>query len=191
MRLGVLGGSNVAALYQVSGPELLRADYRSVARFDVGAAIELGGKGSLGLRLEPSYTGRGSKYSDPPCTCLRPIGYVSADNDLRLSYVDLPVLLVRSLAHGSVRPQLVAGVVGSYLTNATLRRAGVVSNLTYAYRRWDAGVVVGAGLGIDRGRGRLLVEVRYGLGLVTVDEASSRNRGLQLLAGFTASVGRP
>lgn len=190
-RLGIVGGVNVASLFQTDAHPFAKADYGWVARLDAGLVAEFAGKGRLALRLEPSYVGRGSQYLDPACPCERPVGYVPGHNDLHLSYVDLPVLLVISVGGGRLHPYLLTGAVGSYLAGATAKRNGLREpDPTIYLRRWDAGVAFGGGVRIVTGGIAVTAEARVGLGLVPIDDNSSLHLGVQILAGVTRRVGR-
>jgi hypothetical protein len=191
--VGVVGGANLARLFQADAHPFAQADYGWVARFAAGGLVEFAGHGRLALRLEPTYVGRGSQFPDPSCPCLRPPGYVPGHNDLRLDYVDLPVLLLTSLGSGPSRPFLVTGLVGSYMAGAAARRNGVdqAADPTLYLRRWDMSVALGAGAPVIT-RGVLLrLEARVAVGLLPIDESSSRNLGLQLLAVLTRRPAHP
>jgi hypothetical protein len=107
-RAGILGGLDVANLHQTASSFLI-FDYRSTTRLALGGVVDFGWGGRLGLRLEPMYVAKGSHYLDPGCPCLRPQGYVPLQNDLRLSYLEMPVLLLVSLGRGRLQPYLLAG----------------------------------------------------------------------------------
>lgn len=189
--LGVFGGAGFTSLHQTNRTLFYSADYENAARAAAGLSAEIAVGSRFALRFEPSYAGRGAEFVDPACTCLRPVGYVPARNDLRLDYVDLPVLFVAPLGHGRRRPFVDAGAIGSYLVHATNHRAGVASNETPYLHRWDVSPAAGVGVRLDRGVTRFTLEARYALGLVAVDDHSSRNRGLQVLAGVAWRTGRP
>ena len=192
-RAGVVAGANFARLFQTDDHPFEQAEYGWVARFAGGGLLEFRGRGRLALRLEPAYVGRGSEFPDPACPCSRPVGYVPGHNDLRLDYVDLPVLLLTSLGSGpSPHGYLVTGIVGSYLAGATARRDGVEQPDAKQYlRRWDVGLALGAGVPLTTRYVALRLEARVAVGLLPIDDSSSRNLGLQLIAVLTRGSSRP
>lgn len=185
---GLLGGMSVANLHQTSS-SFLFYDYHSTTRLAGGALVELG-RGRWAVRFEPMYSAKGSRFLDPGCPCLRPVGYVPKQNDLRQSYLELPVLVTLSLGRGRLRPYVLAGQTVSYLTSARLRRDGQEADVRPQLHEWDLGVDLGVGARLTAGKAAPFLEVRYRLGLISIDEANSHDRGAQILAGFSYEVGR-
>ncbi len=123
------------------------------------------------------------------------------ENDLRLSSLELPMLLAVYAGRGRLGPYFVGGPIGSYRASARLRRDGQEQDVHGLLNRWALGITVGAGLRFTAGRAAVFVEGRYQLGLLGVGAsgayrpvspqyASSRERGPQFLAGITRGVGR-
>jgi hypothetical protein len=194
--VGVLGGVNVATLQQTGARSFFQYDYNTTTRAAAGAMLEFRWGGRLALRLEPMYLGKGSSYLDPGCPCLRPVGYVPAHNDLRLSYLEMPVLLVVAFRSSAPGAYVVAGPTAGYLMSGTQQsdRGGGAQDATMLLRRWDAGLEVGGGVDLSAGRAVAFLEARYGFGLVNVysfsGDATSHNRGLRVLGGVSYRIGR-
>jgi hypothetical protein len=184
---GILGGIGVANLHQTPSRFLLY-DYHSTTRLAAGGLVELSGRGRWAVRLEPMYAGKGSRFLDPRCPCLRPVGYVPKQNDLRLSYLELPLLVAFSLGRGRARPYVLAGETVSHLASARRRRDGHEIDLKPQLSKWDLGVDLGGGCRFATGRASPFVEIRYRFGLISIDDSSSHNRGAQILAGLTYEV---
>jgi hypothetical protein len=208
-RVGILVGVGITTLHQ--GEVLLTPgihcgghDYNPTTHFAAGGVVEFGWGGRLALRLEPMYGAKGSHFEDPVCVGPRPPGYVPPPrkrNDLRLSYLELPVLLVVSTDGGRLRPYLLTGPTVGYLASASQLREGQEQDVSQFLRRWDFGVGVGGGLRFTKGKTTAFVEGRYEFGLLSVGESihtpsynrlgpydSSDNRGAQFLAGVTYEI---
>jgi len=99
---------------------------------------------------------------------------------------------------GSLRPYLVVGPSIGYRTGATTTDVitGEEQDIEDEddIETWDYGVTAGGGLGYAVGRATIFAEGRYTLGLADLDgpdpDASLKNRGVQILAGFTVPFGR-
>jgi len=209
-RVGILGGADMTTLHQgevlpTPGIHCDGFQYRRATQFAAGGVVELGWRGNLALRLEPMYAAKGSKYPDPVCYFPEPPGHVptptpTKENDLRLSYLELPVLLAVYAGRGRLGPYFVGGPIVGYLAGARVRRNGQEQDVHGLLNRWALGIAVGGGLRFTTGRAAVFVEGRYQLGLLGVGAsgsyrpvspqyASSRARGPQILAGITCGVG--
>jgi hypothetical protein len=161
--------------------------------FAAGAVVEIGLSRRLSLQLEPMYMQKGERID------IHDFLGEDVSASLRLSYVELPVLLKLSRSTGRVRPYVIAGPSVGYRTGVRLKDeitgededpADADENL----RKWDFGVAAGGGLTVPVGRAAAFVEGRYTWGLVNLDkedqELTLKNRGIQVLAGFTVPIGR-
>ena len=109
----------------------------------------------------------------------------------QLSYLQLHLLGRRTIAlPGPLSLHAVAGLTGAVATGATVRRTLQTSTRTVEervdlldndlIRRWDAGVLVGMGLGYPVGHGTVALELRYNPGvrsLFTANERPAAERG--------------
>jgi len=191
VRVGALAGANVATLdVNMEDPDVT---FRAKTFFAAGAVVEVGLSRHLSLQLEPMYLQKGGKI------VIRDFFGEDASASVRLSYVELPVLLKVSKPTGRVRPYLVVGPSVGYRTSVRVKDettgeeedpADADENL----RKWDFGVTAGAGLAVPAGRATVFVESRYTWGLVNLDKEDEdltlKNRGIQVLAGFTFPIGR-
>jgi Outer membrane protein beta-barrel domain len=209
--VGILAGADMTTLHQgrvlpTPGIHCDGFEYRRATQFAAGGVVEVAWKGNLALRLEPMYAAKGSKYPDPVCYFPQPPGHVATptpvkENELRLAYLELPVLLAVYAGRGRLRPYFVGGPIVGYLASARVRRDGQEQDVYGLLNRWALGIAVGGGLRFTKGRAAAFVEGRYHLGLsgvggsgpyrpVSPQYASSRARGPQFLAGITCGVGR-
>jgi hypothetical protein len=190
-RIGILGGVNFATLHEAPAEEGL---FSTRSLFEAGAVVDLGIGGRFSLRFEPMFLVKGSDVSfalsgPPP----------SAPNGaLRLSYVELPVLLRVSFGTGSFRPYLLTGPTVGYLTNAKAQdlASGQEMDVLDTFKRTDVGASFGGGFSVPLGGARVFLEGRYSLGFKNIlketpDTAGStlKTRGVQVAAGVTFRLG--
>ena len=177
-----LEGGVAAATFLQYGEPFETYDSRLVPRFALGAVFEQG-HGRWRLRLEALYSQKGARFMDPGCPCLRPVGYVPKDNDLKTHYLELPVLAAVSSKGAGVRSYAVFGPVFGYLIAARHTRDGLELD-TGSLRVWDIGFTAGGGVE-GSGDHTWFVEARWTFGLVSVNDASLLNQVGQLLVGVT------
>lgn len=182
--IGFLGGLNRATFHETpSEPGL---DFATRNLFEAGGVLNLGLGGRFSLRIEPMFCTKGSKVT---------IDIFGAETGtVRLSYLELPVLLNVSLSSGAVRPYIIAGPTLGYLTSATgTDSTGSKTDIKNNFKRTDPGISFGGGVRMP-GRPSFFVEARYTLGLANIAKDSEgislKNRGLQLAAGLTFPLGR-
>jgi len=180
--LGLEGGVAAATFLQYGSHNFATYDSRLAPRFALGAVFEQG-HGRWRLRIEPLYSQKGAHFMDPGCPCSRPVGYVSQDNDLKMHYLELPVLAAVSSDRPGLHPYGVFGPVFSYLIAARHTRDGQEIDAG-SFRVWDVGVSAGGGLERS-GDHTWFVEARWTFGLASVNDESLLNQVGQLLVGVT------
>lgn len=190
VRVGALAGVNIAELqFNMEDPDV---SLHSQSLLAVGAVVEIGLSRHLSLQLEPMYLQKGGKVD------IRDFFGEDASASLRLSYVELPVLLKLSKPSGRARPYVIVGPSVGYRTGIRSRDevTGEEQDSTDAdemLEKWDFGVAAGGGLAVPVGRASVFVEGRYTWGLVNLnkedEEFTMNNRGIQVLAGFTFPIG--
>ena len=124
-------------------------------------------------------------------------GKYAAEGDslaFRFTYIQAPLLLrLDVLRTGTVRPFCAVGGYGSYLYRAEgvliLGTEKTTTDLIDEYKRYDFGLVVGAGLTFKLSGISLSLEGRYDHGLVNIVKnpaagESMKNRCLMALVGF-------
>ena len=187
-RLGALGGIGFTTLHQSGSEHFATFDDRLVIRAAVGGVIELRWAGRTSLRLEPLYAGKGSRYQDPDCPCLRPTGYVPKDNDLHLSYLEMPILAAVTFEEGRWHRFLTAGLTPGLRLSARAVRDGQEFDESPNLRGWDLGLSLGGGITYAAAHAWPFVEARITVGLLAVDDSSRRNVAVHLLVGVTLPV---
>lgn len=220
---GILGGLNSAT---IGGSAALLtdddgADVSKSRRNGVAAGVYFTlpfGTSGLALRPELLFAQKGARYNAsvaiPPSQGVA--GTVTGRGDVRLSYVEVPLLLQFTAPTASrLRPQLYAGAAPAARLSCrfALRVSGLGQSLTESddcenipgviegddtrlnVRRFDVGGVVGGALGFDVGGRALTVGVRYTHGLLAVfdeDGASdTKNRTLGVYGSIEFPFGRP
>ena len=141
------------------------------------------------LRLQPEllYVGKGTAFD------------ISGQAlEIRTTYIEIPVLLVVApRVQGTIHPSLFGGGAVAVKIGCSLAGGGSstsCSNATFNVKSLDYGLILGAGLGYSVGRGELLLDARYNLGLADfIDENPTpalKYRGLALMAGYSFRIGR-
>jgi hypothetical protein len=179
LRLGVQGGVNNATL-SVTNPEPWGA-YSARVRPVIGAVLEVGIGSNTSIAIEPSFVGKGSKYTEH-------------SNEFRseIDYIELPLYAKYRLTTGSVRPYLGAGPSLGFMQRAKNNGEDIKDQVKSA----DASVAFGAGVEFAAGNVAFFVDGRYAVGLTNIGKSSedpeteARNRGLQLRAGLTFRLGK-
>lgn len=118
--------------------------------------------------------------------------------------IQVPLLLKVNLTDGAVQPYFIAGPAVSYAADGRIRTraTGIFStkpidiDLNYGstLNRWDFSGIVGAGLAMDAGAGKLFGEVRYEHGFsrqveIPVLNLNVRNRGVAVSLGYSFPIG--
>lgn len=185
-RFGVEGGLTLAKL-ENSGPDVDSVSVDYDRGFAVGLFLDspLGG----GLSLQPAllYERRTGEVEFAPEA-------VDVEGDLlqiRMSYVELPLLLRYTAGDGSVRPVLFAGPAASLNLKAETRTtfgngAETTIDIKDEVSDFDLGVALGAGLQFGES---VSLDARYTIGLLDVDDTADPDelkwRTFLFALGFT------
>jgi hypothetical protein len=112
--------------------------------------------------------------------------------EIRLDYVQVPVLLKINVLPGPISPMIYGGPYGAYRFAARGAVSGVAGavDIGDAYKTTDYGVVFGGGIDFKLVVIKLSAEVRYNLGLADIlnepdPGASSKNKSLMGLVGIS------
>lgn len=156
---------------------------KGISGFDPGARIGglFGGWVSFGgdlLRIQPELFWIRRRFASP----VQPTGKIAFTADA----VDLPVLVVARFRSGEkARPSLFAGPFVSFISNATQTFAGVKTDLDAQIKSSDAGVTFGFGVDVGAGRGALVIDTRFAVGLRDISEpAETRIATRAFMASF-------
>jgi len=202
-RLGVIGGLNIANVDAEFDDATMDVSNKTV--FGFGGVVDLRLNENFSLYMQPMYQQKGALV-----TQLNP----NLDFPFKFAFLELPVFLKAEFG-STVRPYLMAGPTVGYLLSADTEVE--YSNLTFkgdlkeVTEDFDFGLGFGAGLRYPISTVSIFVEGRYVLGLLNMqkggtfelsagpiveeitwdkDEDAYKNRGIQIMAGMTFSLGR-
>jgi opacity protein-like surface antigen len=159
------------------------------ARLAVGVSAEFPLGKELSLVLEPTYMGKGTKLKESGSSD------GGGSTDIRLNYVEIPVLMKVGLGGHGARPYLIGGPTLGLRTSAKSVVEGSTEDIKDQVRSTDFGVAFGGGVEIPVGKARVSLEGRYHLGLqnlnVSIDdpEGTAKNRALLFRVGLTFGLG--
>jgi hypothetical protein len=102
-----------------------------------------------------------------------------------LTYVEVPVLLKYSVPmEGMISPNFFVGPSLGILMSAEFAEEDVKDDL----KTMDFGVVVGAGVDFDMGTGKVTLDGRYTLGLMSIDDSGEeqdwKNGAISVMLGY-------
>jgi hypothetical protein len=118
----------------------------------------------------------------------------TAELDIGLAYIEVPVLLRVGVPRGRFRPLLFAGPAPSLQIGCDLQsfdpavplRASCDEADVPAFRQFDVGVVAGGGVEVRWPQSSLSLEARYTTGLRSVlNDVDVRNRSVGVLLALT------
>ena len=182
VEVGILGGATFPDLS--IDPDDPDVSYDTRTGFTAGGILVINITRAFALQLEPSYTQKGARADG-----VEREGFGVQKANVRLSYIDVPVLLKFSMGNTSVNPYLLAGPSISFLLSSKLdfdNEEITTEDLKNITRDIDFGVNFGAGVSLALGNNQLFFEGQYNLGLIKIDEVESlsfKTRGLQFKTG--------
>lgn len=206
---GALLGANFYTLTDSDFSEFeedVGAELKSSRRvgFQIGAYLQQPLSGAFSIQPELHYIQKGVNYelnvSDPNVD-------VSGDLTLRLSYLEVPVLLRYDAdASRRVRPFVVAGPTFAYRVackigveaegfnqvadcDDTSDGEAVADDPNDPFKKFDVGALLGIGVQTTRGRRVMSAQLRYAQGFTTVarnatGDQSPKNSGISILLGI-------
>ena len=182
VHLGVLGGTNLASLNV--DPER-GIDLSNRIAFGFGAVLGFELNEYLALQLEPMYLQKGTDFVSD-----------GVDFNVKLVYLELPVMFKYSIGTNSSKPYLMAGPTIGYNMSAKAKQSlnGFSSEVDIKddIMRVDFGLGFGAGLSLAMGGNSIFFEARYALGLMNIngdpgisEDTTFKTKGIQLFTGIT------
>jgi opacity protein-like surface antigen len=134
--------------------------------------------GPLYLDIEALVTTKGTKYD-----------FADFENELRLTYLELPVLArVRVLRAGAVTAYVSGGASFAFKLKEVQKEAGEETSVDDDVKKWDIGIAMGGGVSI----GSFVVDARYTLGLIDIvdvdtagfAEPTAKNKAISVTFGY-------
>lgn len=109
----------------------------------------------------------------------------------RISYAEIPLLVMYRLQRGTIHPKLFVGPQFSTRLDAVINYRVEGSNQSLqetdnSLEKYDYGGLIGAGADVDWSGQRMSIEARFTFGLVNMreDEPALYHRGVLVLVGF-------
>ena len=174
---GVTGGLNMA---NMTGDY---DDNKSMIAFGGGTYARLSLVPQFSIQAEVLYMQKGTKWDD-------------GDEKLTLSYLEVPVLLMFNVpTPGPVSPKFFAGPYFGYLLDAKDDFEGEELDVKEAFKDFDIGVVLGAGVDLKVGpSGKVFFNGRYSRGMSNVNDIlpdmfSVKHGVLSFFVGYSMGVG--
>ncbi len=144
--------------------------------------MKVGFQGGVGVNLQIAR----SNFSIQP-----EINYVSkgvalkaggSKNNLNLGYLELPVLAKYSFGPVYINAGPSIGLLVS-------KEEKVIKNYGSEFKKIDVGALLGAGVALPAGPGKVIIDARYQLGLNNISEAGDvKNRGIMASVGYAISL---
>lgn len=168
------------------GPDAQSVSSRQGALTGVFLQAPLGG--IFALRPEVLFALKGGRAETPV------EGGGTAERDIGLAYIEVPVLLRVGAPRGRFRPLLFAGPAPSLQIGCDIQsfdpavpaRAACDETDLPAFRQFDVGVVAGGGMEVRWPQSSLSLEARYTMGLRSVlNDVDVRNRAVGVLLALT------
>ncbi|MEJ2151474.1 MAG: porin family protein [Gemmatimonadota bacterium] len=155
---------------------------------------------SFAIQPEVLYARKGAKIDDFD---------EDAELEAKLDYIEIPVLLVARLTdqNSAARPIVYAGPAVSFEVNCELegtveavsasadcdRLSEVGADENIETKGTDFGLVFGGGVEFDAGSAVIIIEGRYNVGLVDINDATEddeiKNRAFSFMAGIGFPIG--
>jgi hypothetical protein len=168
-------------------------DTKSLTAFTGGGFLRFP-LGPVQLQPELMYITKGFKMEDDES---------DAEGKFKLSYIEIPVLIVLPLTQGaSFSPYVFGGPAFAFEASCKIafEGGGVSGDVdcdeggdTIERKKFDVGAMFGAGFGIPAGPGSLLIEGRYNFGLMNIADTdgdeSLKNRSGAVLVGYSIPLG--
>lgn len=180
-RAGPIAGAGLADMRVRNAKD---GDAAMRAYYGVGGIVDIALNKRVALVLSPMVVTKGAG--------LRIDG--NGTETLKLTYVDLPVLLRRNLGGDAVRPYVLAGPSVGFLIKGRLSSDEREADVKKEYKRTDAGFSLGGGMDIPMDGARLLLEGRYTFGLINIRDGGVfdvKNRTLSVLVSVTFPMSLP
>jgi hypothetical protein len=180
-RIGFIGGLNLANVSV--DPEETGIEYSNRTAFGGGGVLDLRLAENIALQLEPMFLQKGTKVTDG-----------SDEVKVKLSYIEVPVLLKFMLGQSPTRPYIMAGPSAGFRLSAKVSNGGEI-DIKDVIKSTDFGLDFGAGISFPAGNNAIFVEGRYGLGLSNINDDPTdtntdvKNKGIQFMAGITFPLG--
>ena len=143
----------------------------------IGGFLRFGFNPNVGLQLEALYSMKGSRYASG-----------GESITFRYDYFEIPVLLLINISsNSSMTPNILFGPAVNFKISSKLSGGGATINVT-GVKSTDLAIIFGFGITAQSGRGKLLFDVLYSMGLTKwIDDTPAedlKNSVISLNAGY-------
>lgn len=200
---GIKGGVNFAKMKMISYFDL-DGEYEkevmpseSLRRFQIGGFMTFAVTKHISIQPEIYYAKKGTKSSESET--YNGFSY-SSETEFKLDYIEIPVLLkINIRTKGNFKPVFLFGPYIAHNLKAkmwikeTYEYQGIKDGyeeeyeVPYYFESFDYGVIIGTGMDIKIGSGKLVFDARYSHGLANVFkyvDAVVRNKTFVFMVGF-------
>lgn len=190
VEVGAKAGFNIAHLRKFSAPENYKK--RVTVGSDIGAVLRINVHKNFAVQTGIEFTQKGQAWK-------RTIDSAKIVNKQVLNYIQFPVLAVGKVGSEKVKGVFMLGPYFAYWAGGYTQEAVSVEKMTrneshekYLFskndRRFDVGLVTGAGVNVKVGKGWIEVMARHQLGFMSI--ASKKSVAPNLFnCNFNLSVG--
>ncbi len=192
--VGVKGGVNYSTLsgsFMIDEEDFEVSDLKYKTGLVVGASYSMGLLPMISLQPELLYTSKGAKFSDSFIDDGVP---VDIEATLDLTYIEIPILVKVTLPTPGLSPSFYAGPAIAFISAAKAKFE--VSAMGFSFsdeqdikeeiKSTDIGLVLGAGLEFGLPVFKLTADLRYTMGLSSIDEVGDgdiKNNAITLMLG--------
>ncbi len=186
IKFGVKGGFSLADL--TFKPEITNSPFTNKAGAVGGISLNVGLCSFFSLQPEVLYVQKGTKGSDT-------VEGVEITGKYEVDYIEVPLLLNFSFAKegSSFVPSVYAGPYAGLNARAKMKMSSGGESYSADFKDYvkdtDFGLTFGIGLGKKIGSGKLVLDVRYDLGLTNIGEdmqegQSVKNKSWLFMLGY-------
>jgi len=179
--LGVKAGANFSSF---SGPDV-EQEWKNRMALVGGVFFTLKLNDLLAIQPEILYSQKGPKWDAP-------LGGVAFVGTVNLDYLEIPVLvkiLIPVGANAAIRPNLFAGPYLGLKMSARLKGtwgATTIDRTMDQIKSTDLGYVLGVGSDFVVGKGKITLDVRYGMSFSTIaTDSTMKNQTISAMIGYS------
>ena len=170
---GFKAGLNMA---NVTGDDA-EGDLSSKMGFAVGVFFTYNFSPTFALQPEVLYTMKGVTETA-----------LGIDIDIKLDYIEIPVLFKFTFGQGTTKPCFFAGPAMAFLMSAKMEAMGESLDIKDQTKSMDLGIVVGGGVDFAMGNGTMTFDGRYTMGMSSIDDTDYdediKNTNISFMLGY-------
>jgi hypothetical protein len=177
---GVKAGVNLST-FSISSDFV--TDLQALPHFRVGAFVSFDVSKSIAIQPEFYYSMKGPKLIETI--------YGPDPGKWKLSYIEIPVLAkIKFIVRGNLKPGLLIGPYTAFNTGAKWIVEGLEDEDIKEYiKTIDYGIVLGGSVDIKMNNCKLILDVRYNIGLINIgekeyEEYNTKNRSFSFMVGI-------